>query len=1242
MARRAVLAALALLAVLMIAIAGAAAWVLHTEPGLRWSLARLSALAPGRLTFEQANGTWAAGWSATRIHYQSATLSLDASRARLALSPWSALRLAPRIDALEIDRLVLVLKAGDEPATAPPESLALPVRVDVASARVGELVVERSQERHVLRDVRASYAGGPDGHTLRHAHVAHEFATAEARGTLGAQPPFAIDGTVTATLHQPLAATAAARLGGSLEQLRVDGTVHDDAARVHVDALLAPFEPVPVREARVQAEGIDLHRYAEALPPTRISAAVALEARDGVWNGPLQVKNALNGPWDTNRLPLAALSAELTLSAEPVVARLDGIRADLAAAGHVSGSATVRPEAVTARLATSRLDLRGLYTKLRETALRGRVDLELTGVDQSASGALTQDDVELAFDAHRAGDAVALKRFVARSRGGALAGEAELSLSGRRPYSARATLSRFDPAAWGDFPSGTLNGRVQVEGALDGGAIRVAYALADSRLLGERLEGAGRFAYAAERISGADLRMALGGNRVHAQGDFGAPGDRLALAIDAPRLAALHAQVSGAVRGTATLTGTWRAPRVSIDAQGRRLAYGNDARVDRIEVQATLQSLAERALEVRATARGIQAWGWTGARASLAAHGTPEAHAVHAEASGGELDFELDARGSWQDERWTGVVSGLENRGALPFRLHAPVEVAAGPQSLHVGPFQATLFGGRMDVAGIDYVHGALRSEGRFTRLPLRPLLVLGGLPERAAGTLVLAGEWTFRTEPDLRAEFDIRRESGDVTVGRDRPLQLGLEALRIEGRLVEDQLRVTANVRSALVSGAGVASLGTLPGAGAGIAIGSRSPFTFSVNADIARLAALTGLFEQTTAYVDGRVHAALEGRGTLGDPVVTGSVTADRLMVALPPQGIELTDGTLLARITGQRIALERFAIRGGEGTLTARGTLSLAEGQQASVDWRADRLMILGRPDRRLIVTGAGNAALEGGKLAFTGKLRANEGVIQFGASDLPTLGSDVVVIGRQQKAEQAAAFENAHLRLAIDLGNDLHVLGHGLDAWLAGQVLLRTGAGGELLAEGTVTTQRGRYTAFGQRLQIDRGRLLFNGAVDNPGLDIVAMRKNQAVEAGVAVTGTVQSPVVRIVSDPPVPEGEALSWLVLGRGPADASRADLAMLPLAAAALFGQGTPGSGSFASKLGLDTLSVRGSTTLANNVVAVGKRFSRNLYVVYEQSLGGIANVLKVELNLTRRLLLRAEAGQVSAAGLVFRWSFD
>jgi translocation and assembly module TamB len=99
----------------------------------------------------------------------------------------------------------------------------------------------------------------------------------------------------------------------------------------------------------------------------------------------------------------------------------------------------------------------------------------------------------------------------------------------------------------------------------------------------------------------------------------------------------------------------------------------------------------------------------------------------------------------------------------------------------------------------------------------------------------------------------------------------------------------------------------------------------------------------------------------------------------------------------------------------------------------------------------------------------------------------------------------------------------------------------------------------------------------------------------------------------------------------------------MLPMAAAALLGRGdsSPGSG-MASKLGVDSIGLRRGGAVGEQFVTVGKRISDDIYVVYEQSLGATANVLKLEFNLTRRLLLRAETGETSAIGLFYRWAFD
>jgi translocation and assembly module TamB len=227
----------------------------------------------------------------------------------------------------------------------------------------------------------------------------------------------------------------------------------------------------------------------------------------------------------------------------------------------------------------------------------------------------------------------------------------------------------------------------------------------------------------------------------------------------------------------------------------------------------------------------------------------------------------------------------------------------------------------------------------------------------------------------------------------------------------------------------------------------------------------------------------------------------------------------------------------------------------------------------------------------------------------------------------------------LDVKVDLGNNVHLRGQGLDVWLAGNIRVHTNPAGEILATGTVEARRGLFVAYGQRLEIERGRFYFNGPITNPGLDVLAMRKRQAVEAGVAVTGTLRQPLVRVVSNPPLPEGEALSWLVLGRGPDTAGAGELSALPLATGALIGKaGAP----IAKALRLDEVGVRSGATAADQFLTVGKRVTDRLYLTFEQSLGGAESLLRLELSLTQRIALRAQTGETSLLGLFYRYSWD
>jgi translocation and assembly module TamB len=204
---------------------------------------------------------------------------------------------------------------------------------------------------------------------------------------------------------------------------------------------------------------------------------------------------------------------------------------------------------------------------------------------------------------------------------------------------------------------------------------------------------------------------------------------------------------------------------------------------------------------------------------------------------------------------------------------------------------------------------------------------------------------------------------------------------------------------------------------------------------------------------------------------------------------------------------------------------------------------------------------------------------------------------------------------------------------------------SGPAGQLLAHGRLEALKARYRAYGQELEVDPGAMIFAGPIDAPGLDISAWRRHQQVEAGIHLTGTLQTPRIELVSNPPVNDSEKLSWLVLGRAPTDASGADLAVLQAASGAVFGRGgeLPFHRKFAARLGFDELTVRSSSELSSNVVALGKRYSDDIYFSFEQAIGTTTEYLvKLDYALTRRFSLRGQTGTTSGVGVFYRYAWD
>tara|TARA_B100001105_G_C22221884_1_gene369995 strand:+ start:10 stop:720 length:711 start_codon:yes stop_codon:yes gene_type:complete len=235
-------------------------------------------------------------------------------------------------------------------------------------------------------------------------------------------------------------------------------------------------------------------------------------------------------------------------------------------------------------------------------------------------------------------------------------------------------------------------------------------------------------------------------------------------------------------------------------------------------------------------------------------------------------------------------------------------------------------------------------------------------------------------------------------------------------------------------------------------------------------------------------------------------------------------------------------------------------------------------------------------------------------------------------------------NADVRVEVSMGDQLKLKGRGIDTRLKGRVTVTT-PGGQLAVDGAVRTESGTYAAYGQKLEIERGIVRFDGPVENPRLEIVAIRPNLDVAVGVQIGGTALNPRVRLFSDPDMADMDKLSWLLLGRAPDGLARNDTALLQRAAMALIaGDGPSRTGDLMKSIGLDDLSVRqeenGSTK--DTIVSLGKQISQRVYLGYEHGVNTAAGNWQLIYRAAQRFTLRAQAGADTAVDVIWTWRWN
>ena len=1231
--------AIALLAVLL----ASAAWLTCTAGGFRWLTETATALSGERIKFEGVDGHLGAPLGIRKLTLASDTQRIEIEGLRLEWQPRALWQRRIEVDLLAARTLRVTILKKDPTPPVLPASLRLPLDLSVRVIDLARLDVVEAGETLGFRNLRARLDGTDARYQLSGITLETPWAELSGQLELDQDAPFALRGRIDALRSAPMPVAARLDLTGTLAEMSFRLDAAAASMRVFASGEAAPFARVRLPKLTVAGEGIDPRQFVKDAPIADLAFSGVFEGQPGArLLGSFSLSNRLAGRLDQQRLPLANLTGAVV--GDTVQADFSALLIDLGAAGQFTGEGQWRDGRFALNLESPRLNLAGLHRDLYVTGIRTVLQLAGDAARQTLSADLVETWGKGSLTLSHADATLRLEAANFSGELGQLTATGALQLDAPRAFSAKIDAARIDPARLGKFPRGRLNARGEVSGALQPALqLQTQFALPLGELEGRPVSGQGRLRYEKQHLADADIDLDLAGNRAKLKGAYGRAGDRLAWDIDAPALARLKLGLAGRLTSRGSVSGSPGQPQIEgvLAASGLRLP--GDLAADTLSLQLNLQAAVDGAFEGQLEAHGMTVAGQRLSFVSATAQGRRNAHTLALDARLPDWRVTAGLAGGLDSSQtWRGQLNQAEAQGPWPIKLLSPATLLLSRAQQQVGNLALTLAGGRVTVEQFDRHGTQLASRGELVNLPLAPLLALLKTAPPFTTDLRIDGDWNLRAADSLDGQLRLRRQSGDVHLA-DPALNLELTTLGLE--LDAKASHVTAHIEAASREAGQLRADGraTLQREGTIFILPRTAPLAWTAQLDVPDLRLIRSLIP-VGIRADARLAARLTGGGSLAAPRIDGQVDASRIRFTMPEEGVAITDGTLQLVLAGDRVRVQQGELKGQSGRIVVSGEGQLSN-PQAGITVNFEKFAATNRSDRRVIVSGITQLNLEQNRLRLTGELKADRARLEMPEASRPTLSSDVVVVGQPPREKPVSQRFPVALDLTFGLGDDFLFKGGGLDARLGGQ--LRVFTENQILrGEGTIRVEEGRFAAYSQTLDIERGALRFAGPIDNPGLDVLAVRKTSDIKAGVQVGGTVQRPLVTLYSDPAMPDSEKLAWLVLGHGLEQGGQKEFALLQLAAGALLSQAESAStqAELANLLHIESFGVREGEgeDLATTVVSVGARISSRATLSYEQSLDGLNQMVKVLYRLSPHVRLEAGTGQQSSFDVFYTREYD
>jgi translocation and assembly module TamB len=1222
------------------------AWVVYTEAGLRFAVARLpERLGKVTLKIENVHGTIAGGFGADRVDVdqERTYVRVDNGSARVNVWPLLVGRIAVRDARADVVLIQLKPRLRPPPNT-PPKFLPRFLSISAEAAFSHSLVIiAPSGRRTEFTEVSGAGIVGHKVIRIFEGNVIYGFLRSRAIGELHAAESMKLSGEATTRMiieGQPTWRMDAS-FDGDLDKLPLTGKLQEPF-RADVRGELLTLASRFHWTGKADVHNFDLQAFGggSALGIITGTLDIGGEMNEFHARGPLMVPGLGAGPFDL----------EFEGNYDDHVVNATHYEVTHKATGsHVEGQGTIEPadngpklllhgdwrglrwplvarfDAETPQLFSSpagKYRLEGLWPY----AIEAKGDLFIPQLDPmrvDLRGALHKDHLQI--------DQLDLGAFGGEAR---LAGFARWSPE--ESWTLEGRVRQFNPAELRPGFNGALNFDMKASGAPFGGdgTLDFAFNNLSGKLRGNSATGNGRVVLQGDDWTFDGLRFRAGNTNLAIDGEIGASRAlNLQFSLDADNLALLAEGARGELHARGKIGGTWEAPVIKLDAQGTGIKTETIS-VEKLVSNVDLDWRGQRTSHADIAISGLKVDERTLTQFNATLDGTTTDHVVRADALAGKTSLHMSGKGGFVDGVWRGIIGDLfiDDSANINLQLDSQVKVMASAKAFKLEPL--CLHGKVARLCGdVAWDETGWNARADAHNLPIGTLTA-GLTPNvtyqgslNAAAHASAAGGAPFVAE--ARVDLVDAAIQHKLASGRTDVITFGsgFVTLKAEPAQFNAEVRLDAAQRG-LISGRVRADRVT--------ANLMDSPMRGQLQMATGELGFLT-LYFPAIDRASGHFDTNLSFEGTLAAPTASGVIKLSGAELDLYQLNLALRALELEARIVSNKLEFSSTA-KAGAGTLASSGKVEWRDRlPYGEIRVNGENLRVVDVPEARIDASPDLAFRIAGREILVKGEVKIP--LARIAPADLTNAvlaSADERLVGPTEAVEEDPFLVTSEITMT--LGDNVTIDTYGLTGHITGSISERTLPGEPTRATGELQVKDGQYLALARKLDIERGKLIFSGGLlADPAVDIRAIKEFPDVKAGVNVRGSLREPRLTFFSEPSIPQSQIVSLLLAGGSLQSVQDQNRAGTPGARQEVAGQAAALLASqLGNRLGIQDITVE--STLKNETsLVLGKYLSPRLYVSYGLSLTESVYTIKMRYTIDDHWTIKTEAGQEYAGDLDF-----